>query len=253
VVQSGGAAAKVIRMADISVNAIGTVNLNGGNIYTVGFQRMLGTATINANGGKLTALAASASFFNNFNGTGGNNSINLQSGGLSFETSGFAVAITNVLSGVGGLTKLGDGTLTLSGISTYTGDTTVNGGTLTLADNAGLKFVIGANGVNNEVGGTGIANFSGDFTFDLSGASTTAGDSWLIVDTGNLTETFGASFTVNGFTENNDVWTFGVYQFVEANGTLSVVPEPSALALAGMGALLLILNRRQNRFGVGHS
>lgn len=132
VVQAGAAAAKVIRMADISANASGTVNLNGGNISAIGFQRISGTATINVSGGKITALAAGPSFFRNFAGTGGNNSINLQAGGLSFDTSGFAVGITNILSGAGGLTKLGSDTLTLSAANTYTGGTVVSNGTLAL-------------------------------------------------------------------------------------------------------------------------
>src|SRR5258706_445312 len=70
VVQSGSGAAKIIRMADISTSANGTLNLNGGNLSTIGVQRISGTVTINANGGKVTALAGTAnSFFNNFPGT----------------------------------------------------------------------------------------------------------------------------------------------------------------------------------------
>jgi autotransporter-associated beta strand protein len=132
VVQAGAAAAKVIRMADISATATGTLNLDGGNLSTIGVQRISGAATINANGGKITALADSASFFRNFAGTGGNNSINLLADGLTFDNGGFAVVITNVLSGNGGLTKTGFGLLTLSGANTYTGPTTINSDTLRL-------------------------------------------------------------------------------------------------------------------------
>ena len=46
------------------------------------------------------------------------------------------------------------GTLTLGGINTYTGNTTVNAGTLVLADNAQLRFAIGAtSGTNNHARG----------------------------------------------------------------------------------------------------
>ena len=70
----------------------------------------------------------------------------------------------------------------MSGVCTYTGDTVVEAGTLVLADNAGLKFVIGANGVNTKIRGTGTVTLDGDFTIDLTGADKTVGNSWTLVD-----------------------------------------------------------------------
>lgn len=140
------------------------------------------------------------------------------------------VAITG--NGTNHFTKAGDGLLTLGGVNTFIGNTYVTGGTLTLADDAQLKFVIGASGVNNMITGEGILNLDGDFLFDLSAAGTGPTDSWTIVDLGSLASvSFGSTFNVIGFTENAGVWTSGIYRFDEATGLLTI-PEPGALGLA---------------------
>jgi hypothetical protein len=109
------------------------------------------------------------------------------------------------------------------GTNTYTGDTTVDGA-LTLADDARLTFVIGANGVNNAVDGTGTVVFNGDFIFDLTGAGTNENDAWLIVDKSGLSATFGSSFSVVGFSDAGDgLWTKDGYQFDEHTGVLSLI------------------------------
>ena len=126
------------------------------------------------------------------------------------------------------LAKTGASTQILSGQNTYTGNTTVSGGTLTLASGGGLQFVIGANGVNNGISGTGAVNLNGAFNFNLTGADTTVGDSWNIVNVGTLTTTFGGTFSIPGFTYvGSNLWTNGAnYYFSTATGNLVVGCQP---------------------------
>ena len=124
--------------------------------------------------------------------------------------------------------KTGASTQILSGQNTYTGNTTVSGGTLTLANGGGLQFVIGANGVNNGISGTGAVNLNGAFNFNLTGAGTTVGNSWNIVNVGTLTTTFGGTFSIPGFTYvGSNLWTNGAnYYFSTATGNLGVGCQP---------------------------
>lgn len=161
---------------------------------------------------------------------------------LSAITGVSATLATALSSSGGALSKEGAGTITLAGQNSYTGNTTVSLGTLVLADDAELRFNIGASGVNNTVQGTGVLTLDGDFNFDLSGAASIG--TWNIVNVGTLSETFGSTFSVVGFTDaGGDLWTKAVggstYTFNEADGTLTAVPEPGTLAallmLGGVG------------------
>jgi fibronectin-binding autotransporter adhesin len=112
-----------------------TFNLNGGTLTVnqiVTFSAA-GTAAFNFNGGTLRANGNTASFIQ-FGG--GSQTANVLDGGAVIDSAGFTVAIPQLLlgggTGIGGLTKTGNGTLTLSGGYIYTGPTTVQGGTLAL-------------------------------------------------------------------------------------------------------------------------
>lgn len=134
----------------------------------------------------------------------------------------------------------------MAGANTYTGNTTVTGGQLNLADNAQLRFTIGGNGINNQlVNSGGTISLDGDFVFDLTGAGTTLGNSWTLA-TGSINYsgslgTFSVASTGGAFTEvSTGVWTRDensvTYQFSELTSQLSVVPEPSTVAMLGFAA-----------------
>lgn len=137
------------------------------------------------------------------------------------------VNITAPISGTGDLTFTGGNATyrtTLSGTNTHSGNITVTG-FLTAADTSSLAFTIRASGVNNSIAGAGTVAFNGAFNINLTGASTTPGSTWTLVNTGTLVETFGATFNIPGFTKTNNLWISAnnIYAFSESSGVLSVV------------------------------
>jgi autotransporter-associated beta strand protein len=56
--------------------------------------------------------------------------LTINSGGAFFDTNNYTITFNNTLSGTGGVTKVGSGTLTYHVVNTYTGNTAVNAGIL---------------------------------------------------------------------------------------------------------------------------
>ena len=114
------------------------------------------------------------------------------SGGPRFVSLASATAISGVIGDGGnasGLTKLGSGSLTLSGTNTYTGETKISAGTLQLATTGSLK----SGTVTVSSGGTWGLSTAG---YTLSSGKTLQGGGRV---TGNLTMASGSTLTL----ENN--------------------------------------------------
>lgn len=222
---SGG----TLSLAGIGVNSgngfgggNGTINLNGGTLQITNSSFSVPTGTANAKpvisfkvlGDELTT--DSGAIIDNY-GLPVTIAVGLLHGGSSFLDGGLKVS-----------SSVAGGSLTLSGINTYTGNTTVvSGSTLNLADNARLKLVLdGSN--NNKLTGAGTANLDGDFNIDTTYADLTSGNTWTLVDV--ATRNYGGTFTVVGFTGASGVWTktdgANVWSFSQSTGvlTLTVVP-----------------------------
>lgn len=208
-----------------SGSSVATLNLTGG-IFTSGVAITRGggntTSTIHLDGPPATTI---------LDLTG--NAIGTLAQPISLNAKQGTLRNVASINGTGGLTKTTSGTLVLDGMNTYTGNTIVNEGTLVLANDARLTFVLGAtSGVNNSISGAGTVTLDGDFVIDTSAADGLASGAWTLEDVPSLSGPYGESFTVVGFTDaGNHRWTKTIgdkrYTFDETTGILTLGPDAS--------------------------
>lgn len=170
-----------------SATANGTLHINGdatgrGIVETRSVNAGAGTVNLDLNGGILRANRNEASFLNGFT-TG----LTVGAEGAWFDTNTYTIGISTAFTGTSTFNKLGAGTLVLTGnSSTFTGDATVNAGTLqmdgilggTMDVQSGARLTgIGQVGVTTNRGVIAPGHSSSLGTLTIAGNYTPAGGS----------------------------------------------------------------------------
>ncbi|WAC24088.1 autotransporter-associated beta strand repeat-containing protein [Blastomonas sp. SL216] len=174
-------------VADLSGVWNGTVS-NAGTVRLIG--SISGNATFNQLGTGVFDLAGSTASIGALSGAG---SVQLGTGSLAMGSNNASTSFTGVITGSGGIEKLGTGTFTLTGANTFAGRTLVSAGSLTLASGGSLAGPV-----------TNSAVFTNAGT--VAGAVTNSG---TLVSTGaingGLINNAGASANISGVLAGNAI------------------------------------------------
>ncbi|MGA2230751.1 MAG: autotransporter-associated beta strand repeat-containing protein [Tepidisphaeraceae bacterium] len=195
----------------------GTLALSGNNTYSavttlyggelsISAASNIGTNSITFSGGTLGITGNSLTSLTNINGAN-------FSGGFDIASAANTFTVSSSLSGPGSLTKLGVGTLALSGVNSYSGVTTILAGTLQLGGGSALgsssMLTLGGGTLDLHGFSPTVANLTGSGTIDDLSATSS-----IFTDNSNANATF------SGKIQNSST---GIVSFTKSGaGTLTL-------------------------------
>lgn len=190
-IENGGTvvATQALRLGPTAGSA-DILNISSGTLDTA--RITVGTASqANFDNAIVRATATNASWITS---TG---IMNIAAGGLTIDSAGFNVGTTSTsaFSGVGGLTKIGNGTLTLSANNTYGDETAIQGGTLALTGTGSISS--SSRVVDNAAFDISGLTGSGTSIQRLAGSGTVALGTKTLTIT-NANDTFAGTFLGSG-------------------------------------------------------
>jgi autotransporter-associated beta strand protein len=190
-----------------------TYNLNGGNLTVPTITSTSRNSQFYFNGGTLQAAKANANFLSSLTAA------YVSTNGAIIDDGGNAVSVNQPLvhdpalggTADGGLTKHDSGTLTLNDNNTYTGNTTVNGGTLKLGAPVLHMTFDNVNGITVKNQGSGGSAMDGTIT---GAATITSGGRFgnaLSIPAGALTTAYVLVNNPVVPLNNADTWTVALW------------------------------------------
>jgi autotransporter-associated beta strand protein len=235
----------------------GATNINGGTLQLGAANSISSSSAVTVASGATFDLNSKADAIGSLAGAG---NVTLGTATLTAGADGTSTNFSGVVSGTGGLTKGGSGTLNLSGANTYTGATTINAGKLQLGASGALSTstaVTIASGatlnLNNyaatvgSLAGSGVVTLgSGTLTVGANNASTTfsgsftAGDTGTFAKTGTGTLTLGTGMNLSAGTLVLNGGTLNLGGFTSTFGSLDVTAN-SILDFGTSGSSILNL------------
>ncbi len=187
----------------------GTLTLTGANTFTgatrinagglsIGNALALQNSTLDLDGadaGTVSAIGQDSTL----GGLAGARSLDLLTRTLSVGNNGTSTTYSGALSN-GALTKIGAGTLTLTGSNAYTGVTTIDGGTLQIGAGGTTGAIAGASTITGSFGAGLVFSRSDDYGGSIS--NDIGGGLGLMLNSGTLTltgsNTYSGTTAING-------------------------------------------------------
>ncbi|MBE1159678.1 autotransporter-associated beta strand repeat-containing protein [Dyella acidiphila] len=211
----------------LTKTSAGTLTLDGSNSYQGGTSINGGTVSISSDtnlGDASGALALNGGTLQNTAAVTSARGVTLGSGGGTFDTQN-DLELDGLISGSGALTKIDGGSLVLAADNSYTGGTTVSGGTLQLGNGGSAGSVAGD-----------IAN-NGTVVFDRSDVSTYAG---TISGIGAVEQQGSGTIVLSGnnsYTGSTDVRAGSLVINGDQSAATGLTSVDSGGTLGGMGTI----------------
>lgn len=213
-------------------------------------EQIANTSAVTLNTGAQLQLRGYNETIGSLTGTGSvftNDLANTTGGTLTVGRLNTSTTYAGVISGLGGLTKEGSGTLTLTGAQTYTGATTINAGTLKLGSGeriANASALAIASGATLDMGAFSetVRSLSGAGTVLLGGGTLTVGSGMPAATATTFAGSFVGAGTLN-ITDPDYTLVLGADVF---NSSLNITLSGGILDLGGYNHIFGNLNVTAN-------